>query len=153
LLSSLAYFALTLYAFRIRKSPGAVFLIVLTALLTLQGVFSICELMSDGLAKKLVWRNAQQIPLYYSTVMLLGIIMSYMGVSHKVIARRLLITSAIIFAYWMILFIEPQLIRKSVWVEPYGPFERIGLTRTFLGGKTCKGRWKPRSGENISKFA
>jgi diguanylate cyclase (GGDEF)-like protein/PAS domain S-box-containing protein len=133
LLSALIFFILFLYALRIRKSPGAVFLLCLTALLSLQGVLSICELLSDGLDKKLFWRNLQQIPLYYSTVLIPGIIMSYIGISRKVIARRILIISGIICIYWIILFTEPQLIRKEVWLEPYGAFERIGMTRTPLG--------------------
>lgn len=71
-LSSIVYFALFVYGFFIRKSAGILYLMILMALLSLQGVFSICELLAEGLEAKQFWRNLQQIPLYASSVLLLG---------------------------------------------------------------------------------
>lgn len=135
LLSSIIFFVLAVYTFRIRKSPGAIFLIVMLALYSLQGVFSICELLADGLERKLFWRNVQQIPLYYTPVMLVGIIMANMDIPGKVVARRIALLSGVMLVYWILLFTEPfhHLIRTRVWLEPIGAFERVGMSRTLLG--------------------
>jgi diguanylate cyclase (GGDEF)-like protein/PAS domain S-box-containing protein len=67
--------------------------------------------------------------------MLFGSIMSYFGIDRKVILRRIALLSAIMLTYWILLFTDPyhHLIRKDVWLEPFGPFERIGMSRTPLG--------------------
>lgn len=135
LLSAIVHFVLFIYTFRTRNSPGAVFLIVMTALFSAQGWLSIGELLADGLDNKLLWRNLQQIPLYYSPIMLLGVIMANMGVSGKILARTILLLSGIMLVYWILLFTDAHhhLIREKVWVEPYWDFERIGMERTTLG--------------------
>lgn len=135
LLSVIVFFALFLYTYRIRKAPGAIFLLIMMALHSLQGILCICELMADSLERKLFWLNMQQIPLCYSPVMLLGIIMTNMGTPAKVLARRIVILSGIMLLYWILLFTDPyhHLIRERVWVEPFGEFEHIGVERTNLG--------------------
>jgi len=135
MLSALVYLFMFIYTFRIRKSPGAVFLMVMMALFSAQGMLSIGELLADGVDEKLVWRNLQQIPLYYSPILLLGIIMVNMGASGKVLARIIVILSGIMLVYWILLFTDGyhHLIRERVWVEPYGDFERIRTETTTLG--------------------
>jgi diguanylate cyclase (GGDEF)-like protein/PAS domain S-box-containing protein len=135
LLSSIVYFALFVYCLFIRKSAGIVYHMALMACCSLQGLLSIGELLADGLEAKLFWRNLQQIPLYGSSVMLLGVIMSYMRVDVKVRRRTILVLIAVVAAYWILLFTDflHHLIRREVWVEPYGRFERIGMSRMPLG--------------------
>jgi hypothetical protein len=134
-LSSVVYFVLFLYCLFIRKSAGIVYLTILMAMLSLQGVLSIKELLAEGLDAKLFWRNLQQIPLFSSAVLTLGIIMFYMRASGKVRNRSLLVLSAVAVVFWILLFTDSHhhLIRREVWVEPYGNFDRIGASRMPLG--------------------
>jgi len=83
----------------------------------------------------LFWRNMQQIPLYYSPVAMLGIIMSNMDTPRRMIIRRISILSGIMAIYWILLFTDPyhHLIREKVWLEPIGEFERVQMSRTSLG--------------------
>lgn len=135
LLSSVVYLVLFIYCIFIRKSAGIVYLMVLMALLSVQGVLSIGELLAEGLDAKLFWRNLQQIPLYGSSIMLLGVIMFYMRVDGKIRNRCLLVLTAVAAVYWILLFTDSHhhLIRRDVWIEPYGNFERIGASRMPLG--------------------
>jgi len=133
--SSVVYFVLFLYCLFIRKSAGIVYLMILMALLSAQGVLSISELLADGLEAKLFWRNLQQIPLFYSSVMLLGIIMFYMRIDGKIRNRSILVLTSAVAVFWILLFTDSHhhLIRREVWIEPYGNFERIGMSRMPLG--------------------
>lgn len=135
LLSAFIYFVMFIYSFRIRKSPGGTFLIILMALWCLQGIFSIFELRADSLETKVFWRNMQQIPLCTSPIMLLAIIMVTVGTGRKRITRSIIGLCSVMFIYWILLFTDPQhqLIRTSVWLEPFGEFERVAMTRTYFG--------------------
>jgi PAS domain S-box/diguanylate cyclase (GGDEF) domain len=134
-LSSVVYFVLFLYCLSIRKSVGIVYLTMLMAMLSLQGVLSIRELLADGLDAKLFWRNLQQIPLHSSSVLTLGILMFYMRVDDKIRNRSLLVLGAAVAVYWLLVFTDSHhhLLRREIWIEPYGRFERIGLSRMPLG--------------------
>lgn len=105
------------------------------ALISFQGLASIFELLAVNLDDKLFWRNAQQIPLYYSPIMLLGVIMSFVGTTNKVTNWSIAILSFITLCYWILLFTDTQhhLIRGTVMLETYGQLERIKFDRTHLG--------------------
>lgn len=135
LLSSIYFFALFVYCFFIRKFEGGVYLMLLVASCSLQGVLSICELLANGLDAKLFWRNLQQIPLYSTTILLLGVILSYMRVDGKIRCRTILVLGAVVVTYWILLFTDSHhhLIRREIWLEPYGRYERIGVSRMPLG--------------------
>lgn len=105
------------------------------ALMSLQGLFSIFEIVAVTLDDKLFWRNVQQIPLYYSPVMILGVIMSFIGGSRRVVVRSMVTLSLIMLTYWILLFTDPQhhLIRVSASLEGNGQEGILRLERTHLG--------------------
>ncbi|NOU69429.1 PAS domain-containing protein [Paenibacillus sp. LMG 31461] len=135
LLSSIIYLILFVYSFRFRQKPQFVYFVVLMVLMSSQGLFSIFELTGGSLEDKLFWRNVQQIPLYLSPVMLLGMIMSFVGTNSKAIVRRLTILIFIVVIYWILLFIDSHthLIRLTVFLEDFQGTQRIEMTRTPLG--------------------
>ncbi|BBI36561.1 histidine kinase N-terminal 7TM domain-containing diguanylate cyclase [Cohnella abietis] len=135
LVSCIVFLFLFLYAFRYRKSPESIFFMLMVALLSIQAMASLLELHASSLEDKLLWRNIQQIPLYSSPIMLLGMIMSFIGTSSKVVFRRIVILSIIIVTYWILLFADSQLhlIRESVTLEAFGQTERIKIERTNFG--------------------
>lgn len=134
LLSGTCYLFLFAYSFRFRKSREWIFFIVISALLTIQALASLLELHASDLEAKLVWRNIQQIPLYSSPLLLLGMIMSFIGISRKTVIQRMVMLGSIIILYWILLFTDSQhhLIRESVMLEAYGQSERIVIERTAL---------------------
>lgn len=135
LLSSIVFFALCLLTLRHRYASGSYYFVAMLALLSLQGLFSIFELQAAGLENKLQWRNLQQIPLYYSPVLMLCVIMAFVGLERKVISRWFAALSGIVATYMILIFLDSDLhlIRKTVMLETYEGSERIQMTRTLLG--------------------
>jgi diguanylate cyclase (GGDEF)-like protein/PAS domain S-box-containing protein len=62
-------------------------------------------------------------------------IMSYMRVDGRIRRKTILALGALAAVYLILLFTDSHhhLIRREVWLEPYGRFERIGMSRMPLG--------------------
>jgi len=134
-LSGIGYLVLFAYAFRFRRNTEAFFFLFVSLLLAFQAFSSLGELRADGLADKLRWRDAQQIPLYLSPVALLGMIMAYLGTDRRTIVRRVTVAFAFVALYLALLYTDAQhhLIRESATLEPYGESWRVSTEKTFLG--------------------
>ncbi|NOU69236.1 hypothetical protein GC096_35045, partial [Paenibacillus sp. LMG 31461] len=135
LLSCIVFMILFVCGLRFRKTPESIYFTVTMALMSMQCIFSIYEILGVTLEDKLMWRNVQQIPLYYSPVMILGVIMSFIGISRRTIIRTVAILSPIILLYWILLFTDSyhHLIRDSVTLVARGQENVLQIGKTHLG--------------------
>jgi hypothetical protein len=135
LLSCIVFMILFFCGLRFRKTPESIYFTITMALMSMQSIFSIYEILGVTLEDKLMWRNVQQIPLYYSPVMILGVIMSFIGISRSTIVRTVAILSPLILLYWILLFTDSHhhLIRDSVILVARGQENVLQIGKTHLG--------------------
>jgi diguanylate cyclase (GGDEF)-like protein len=134
LLSFVVFLLLSLYAMRYRKSPGAAYFIATMLLITFNSLASIYELTTNSFAIKLWWRNVQQIPLFISPFLMLGLILELIGVDHATIKRRLRLLMIPAFIYIVLICTDGyhHLLRADISLESFGSAERIRVQSTHL---------------------
>jgi len=132
LFSFFIFLALMLYTIRFRNAPGASYFIVLMLLNALLALSSAAELLSSGMAMKLMWRNIEQIPLFAIPLSFYGMVLIMTGVDRQKVRRQLGWISLPNIVYLLLIFTDSShhLMRSQMTLEPFGYLTRIQLQST-----------------------
>jgi len=103
-------------------------------LISFLAISSIFEYQSSGLDEKIIWRNLQQIPLFFITIVLFYIVMVFL---HFPIRKIKLLTSvfSILTAIYIILIMTDEIhgwMRHAIALENVGGFVRTSVEVTYL---------------------
>jgi len=120
-----------LYAYTLRKAPGALPLLALFAMTGLIMFASGREALVPGLADKLQWRNIQQIGYLYAPLAFLWLAMVYTREGNRLTRHTLALLLAIPTASLILIFTDPyhHLMRTRVLLDDDG---MLAIQRTLL---------------------
>jgi diguanylate cyclase (GGDEF)-like protein/PAS domain S-box-containing protein len=122
------------YSYRFRNAPGGRFFWVLMILASFTMIFTAFELLSKSFEAKLWWRNLQQIPLLFSSLMIYAFARDYIDRKPTNMKRQLSLLSIPIIAQILLIFTNQfhHLMRSEIGLYTVGQLSEIKVTPTML---------------------
>ncbi|ASA24677.1 sensor domain-containing diguanylate cyclase [Paenibacillus donghaensis] len=121
-------------SYRHRNTPGRRYLWLLLLLVSLMFAATAGEIMSDSFQAKLWWRNVQQAPLFWSTLLTYAVVNEYVSLSSQHLSRRLIIFSIPIVIDILLIFTDSyhHLMRSEVGIVTVAGISGIWVQPTLL---------------------
>lgn len=117
-----------------RRTPGRRFLWILLLLVSFMFAATAGEILADRFRDKLWWKNAQQVPLFLSTIFLYAVIKDYVSRSTEGLAAKLAWFCVPVFADILLIVTDTRhhLMRSSVSVQTVHGISGIAVEPTTL---------------------
>src|SRR5665647_3631256 len=125
---------LSALSYKYRKIPGRRYFWIFSSLVVLFILTTLFELISMSFTVKLVWRNIQQIPLFFMGLSLYGFVLDYIGNPMENMKRQIQLFSIPLLMYVLLIFTDPyhHLMRISIGLNTVGRLSEISVHPTLL---------------------
>ena len=134
LVGSMLVCYLAYYSYRYRYTPGGRYFWILMVFSSLIMLFSAFELLSTTFEMKLLWRNMQQISLFFGGLFSYAFVRDYVSRTPQGLRRHLTMLSIPFILYAFLIFTDPihHLMRSDVDLHYVGHFTEIKVQPTVL---------------------
>ena len=135
LLSFFINVALSFMSVRYHRVVGAKYFTALMVLSSVLSLASLLELREPIVAQKIVWRNVQQIPLFFIPIMMYGVAREFLHLDYVRTRINMMLMMIVSAVYVALIVTDPyhHYMRAMIGLETIGQYQRLTVESTTIG--------------------